>query len=175
MFYRVIFIFSFFLSLNVSANDFLNFKTFEGNFNQTIINASGKEIVYKGKVFIKEPAKILWQYKNPIIKNVYVIANTAIVDEPELEQVIYTRLQSEINLLSLIKKAKKIDENSYIATLGDTQYELLFINNVLSTINYEDTLENKVSISFKEVKLNGEIPNNRFQFLPPEHYDIVRQ
>ncbi len=175
MFYRVIFIFTFFLSLFSNANDFSNFKTFEGNFTQTIVNATGKEIIYKGKVFIKEPAKILWQYQEPIVKNVYVIVNTAIIDEPELEQVIYTKLQNEINLLTMIKKAKKVDSSNYIATLSDIDYKMNFQDGKLSTINYIDTLENSVAIVFNDVKVNESIDNERFHFLPPDYYDIVRQ
>lgn len=49
----------------------------------------------------------MWKYKTPVVKNVYIENNMAIVDEPELEQAIFTTLENEINILKLLKEAKK--------------------------------------------------------------------
>lgn len=175
MFYRVIFIFMFFLSIHLNANALLNVKTFESDFEQVILNATGKKIVYEGKVYIKEPAKILWKYKTPIEKNVYVITNIAIVDEPELEQVIYTKLHSEVNLLRMIRKAEKINDSLYLAKIGEIEYVITIDDEVIKKVTYSDTLENQVTITFNNSKLNETIQNETFQFFPPEHYDIIRQ
>ncbi|MFX4155806.1 outer-membrane lipoprotein carrier protein LolA, partial [Aliarcobacter butzleri] len=76
---------------------------------QTITSNSSDVILYKGQVFIKSSGKILWKYKTPVEKNVYIDNNSAIVDEPELEQAIFTKLENEINIIQLLKDAKKID------------------------------------------------------------------
>jgi outer membrane lipoprotein carrier protein len=157
------------------AQEAFNIKTFEAYFKQTVLNSSDKEIVYEGKVFIKEPSKILWQYESPVIKNVYVIANTVVVDEPELEQAIYTRLENEINLLKLIKKSVKKTDNLYETTIGDTKYEIVLNNNQIQRIVYLDELENKVTIDFMKVKQNKSISDTLFQFTPPSFYDVIKK
>ncbi len=175
MFYRVVIISLFFLSLSASANIFDSLKSFEANFVQTIKNSSNKSIEYKGKLFIKEPSKILWQYKTPIIKNVYVINAFAIVDEPELEQAIFTKLQNDLNLLKIIKTSKKIDVNIYEATINKRKYKIFLENQKITQIRYEDELENKVLIKFTKIKQNKYISDEIFNFSPPSYYDIIRK
>ncbi len=175
MFYRLVFLIMFFWVSSSYANILKDIKTFDANFQQKIINPSKKEILYKGHLFIKEPNYILWQYKEPVIKNVYIINNFAIIDEPELEQAIFSRLQDEIDILELIKTAKKIDENRYLAKIYDVNYTLTTKDNKIQKIEYKDALENSIIISFTNVVQNEEIDDEIFKFLPPEHYDIIRK
>ena len=175
MFYRLVFLIMFFLFSSSSADILKDIKTFDANFEQKIINPSQKEILYKGHLFIKEPNYILWQYKEPVIKNVYVINNFAIIDEPELEQAIFSRLQNEIDILELIKTAKKIDDNKYLAKVYDVNYTLITKNNKIEKIEYKDALENSVIITFTNVVQNEDIDDEIFKFLPPKHYDIIRK
>ena len=175
MFYRLFFITMFLLSLSLSANSLKDIKTFDADFEQKIVNPSKKEILYKGHLLIKEPYFILWQYKEPILKNVYIINNFAIIDEPELEQAIFSKLQNEIDIIELIKTAKKIDTNKYLAKIYDVNYELITENDKISKILYKDNLENNVTITFSNSLQNKEIDDEMFKFLPPEHYDIIRK
>ena len=72
MFYRLIFTLFIFSSFSFSSSDI---------------------ITYQGEVFIKNSGQILWKYKTPVVKNVYIDNNMAIVDEPELEQAILQLLK----------------------------------------------------------------------------------
>lgn len=175
MFYRLIFIFTMILSFNLNASELEKIESFQAKFQQDIINTSNKRISYTGDVFIKKEGKILWRYQSPIIKNVYVIKNIAMIDEPELEQVIYTQLQNDMNLISLIQNAVKKSENHYVSRLLNIEYNLYFTGNILKKVEYQDELENRVTISFIDVVQDIEIPNDIFRFFPPEHYDIIRQ
>ena len=175
MFYRLLFIVMLFLSSQLSANDLKNIKTFDADFKQTIINSSNKTIVYKGHIYIKEPGKILWQYKDPIIKNVYVFNKVAVIDEPELEQAIYSKLQNEVNILELMETAKKIANNKYRATLYNVTYTISIQQGKIKSIVYVDELENKVMISFENIKQNEIIEDKVFEFIPPKYYDIIRK
>ena len=122
MFYKVLVIFiSLFIASSASA-DIRNLDSFYGNFEQTIVSSSENKIEYKGKVFIKSSGKILWKYETPIIKNVYIDNSMAIVDEPELEQAIFTKLEDEINIIKLLKDAKKVDNENYISTIDGVKY-----------------------------------------------------
>ncbi len=90
----------------------------------------------------------MWKYKTPVVKNVYIENNMAIVDEPELEQAIFTTLENEINILKLLKEAKKIDNNNYVSTIDGTKYQISMSSNKIKKITYKDTLDNSVEIIF---------------------------
>jgi outer membrane lipoprotein carrier protein len=155
--------------------DMKNLKTFEANFEQSIKSNSGNEISYLGNVFIKNSGKILWEYKTPIEKNVYVLNNFVIIDEPELEQAIYTTLENEINIIDLIKGSKKVDENTFLASIDEIKYFISLEKGKINTISYTDKLDNKVLISFNAVKQNENISDDVFKFDIPDYYDIIRK
>jgi len=175
MFYKLVFIGMFVLSAFSQASMLNNIKSFDANFEQKIINPSQKEILYKGHLVLKEPHYILWQYKEPVLKNVYIINNFAIIDEPELEQAILTKLQNEIDILNLIKNAKQISENEYLTNIYDVEYNLFTKDNKIQRIEYKDALENRVIITFFDTKQNIDIDEEIFKFLPPDYYDIIRK
>ncbi len=174
MFYRFIFILGLFFSFS-NANIFTEIKSFKAQFTQTITNSSKSNIEYKGEIFIKNNGKVLWKYKTPVVKNVYINQNFAIVDEPELEQAIFTSLESEINIIKLLNSAKKIDENNYKAKVYNIEYNILVKNNQISSISYSDELENKVFISFTNIEQNIVIDDLIFKFAAPDYYDIIRK
>lgn len=175
MFYKLIFSVMFCLSIQLSANVFSTIKSFQASFEQTITNSSKTTITYKGEIFIKDDSKILWRYKTPIVKNVYILDNFAIIDEPELEQAIYTSLDKEINLFKILQEAKQVDANHYQATLNDMRYTIKLIDNQITSISYKDELENSVSIHFSKITQNHAIDAEIFQFFPPVSYDIIRK
>lgn len=175
MFYKKVFLLFIMSAISLFANDLLKIKSFEAKFEQSIKSDTSNSIEYFGKIYIKEPAKILWKYEKPIIKNVYVIANIAIVDEPDLEQAIYTRLENNINVLKILRNAKKVSNNLYNTTLNNVEYKLHVKNNIIKQIDYVDELENKVSIKFSDIKVNDEIANDTFQFIAPDYYDIIKK
>ncbi|APW65914.1 MULTISPECIES: LolA-like outer membrane lipoprotein chaperone [Arcobacteraceae] len=174
MFYKMIFtIIVFFIAINATA-DIKNLQSFKADFTQSIKSINNKIIEYKGEVFIKNTGKILWKYKTPIEKNVYILNDFAIIDEPELEQAIYTQLQSEINIIKLLKTSKKINENTYLANIDDIDY-LIETSKQIELIKYKDKLDNSVEIKFENQVTNKEIQDSIFKFTAPEHYDIIRK
>lgn len=176
MFYKLIISALLFFSLSYATTDIKNLESFKGNFSQSIKSTSGNIIEYTGDVFIKSSGKILWQYKTPIIKNVYILNDFAIVDEPELEQAIFTQLQSEINIIKLLNNAKKINANTYVAKIDDVDYLIeTSKDNKIEVIKYKDKLDNSVEINFSNVVQNLEISDEIFKFTAPEHYDIIRK
>ncbi len=160
----------FLLITNIYANE-LSIKTYEAKFSQMITNPSGKTITYTGIIYIKAPNNMKWQYLTPVRKNIIMKDEKIIIDEPELEQAIYTQLTDEINLIELLNNPDKIDE----------KYKLTFTNKnnlepkKLTDIQYEDELENKINISFTNIKINKEIKSFRFMFVAPSFYDIIRK
>ncbi len=176
MFYKIgLFLISFLIVSNASI-DIKNLDNFKSDFTQKIKSTNGKEISYEGKVFIRKDGKVLWQYKKPVIKNVYVSNNYVIVDEPELEQAIYTTLKSEINITKLLSKAKKSKDNHYIAMYQDTKYQITTENDkIIKKIEYKDKLDNNVTIDFENAEVNLDIDSSIFKFTAPTYYDIIRK
>ena len=175
MFYKLIFTLFIFSSFSFSSSDIQNLKSFQSKFTQTITSSSSDIITYQGEVFIKNSGQILWKYKTPVVKNVYIDNNMAIVDEPELEQAIFTTLENEINILKLLKEAKKIDNNNYVSTIDGTKYQISMSSNRIKKITYKDTLDNNVEIIFSNSIQDEPIDDNIFVFVAPSNYDLIRK
>ena len=175
MVYKFLVLIMLFISNVFASSQLENLKSFEADFIQSVTNEADKTIEYKGKVFIKNSSKVLWKYKTPIIKNVYVLNDIAIVDEPELEQAIYTTLENSIDIVKLLKDAKKVEENKYEAELYSTKYIILLENDKIKSLSYSDQLENNILITFLNSKQNINISDVVFNFIPPEYYDIVEK
>lgn len=175
MVYRILLLSVFFISGLFASSSLENLKSFRANFTQVISSESNQTIEYKGKVFIKNSGKVLWKYETPIIKNVYVLDNVAIVDEPELEQAIYTTLENSIDIVKLLQDAKKIKQNTYEANLYDIKYIILLENEKIKSLSYTDQLENKIVISFEKIEQNMEFSDDIFSFIAPDYYDIIKK
>ena len=175
MFYKKVLIFLAFSLFAYSSSDIKNLESFYGNFKQEITSSSKNVIEYKGKVFIKKNGKILWKYETPVIKNVYIDNSMAIVDEPDLEQAIFTQLQSEINIIKLLNDAKKVDNETLTSTIEDIKYTIKSKDNKIEKILYKDTLDNSVEIFFSNVVQNESISDDIFKFIIPSHSDVIRK
>lgn len=163
------------LVINIYADDFKNIKTFEADFKQKIINNTGKEIEYRGKIYIKHPSMLFWRYDNPIEKLVYIINRYVTIIEPELEQAVISKLQNEINILELLKKAKKINKNTFEAELQNRKYTLVLKDNILKEIKYTDEIDNNIVLSFFNTKQNHNIENGIFKYNIPYEYDVIKK
>ena len=177
MFYRLVIAFVLFCVSSMASTDIRDLDSFKASFVQVITSNSQNKIEYKGDVFIKKSGKILWKYKTPVVKNVYINNDYAVVDEPELEQAIYTKLESEINIIKLLNNSKKVNENSYTTKIEDVDYLIKTskTDDKISYIKYKDKLENDVEIKFSNVVQNGEIQDEIFKFNVPANYDVIRK
>ncbi|MCB9097268.1 LolA-like outer membrane lipoprotein chaperone [Arcobacter aquimarinus] len=177
MFYKLLIILSSIFIYSFASNDIKDLDSFQANFVQSITSDSKNVIEYKGEVFIKKSGKILWKYKTPVVKNVYIDNNYALVDEPELEQAILTQLEDEINIIKLLNSSKKIGENSYITNIDDIDYSIKTSKNgnKIEEIRYKDKLENSVLILFYDTVQNVEISDEIFKFEIPDYYDVIRK
>lgn len=177
MFYKLLIILSSIFIYSFASNDIKDLDSFQANFVQSITSDSKNVIEYKGEVFIKKSGKILWKYKTPVVKNVYIDNNYALVDEPELEQAILTQLEDEINIIKLLNSSKKIGENSYITNIDDIDYSIKTSKNgnKIEEIRYKDKLENSVLILFYDTVQNVQISDEIFKFEIPDYYDVIRK
>ena len=161
------------LSLSLIASP-KEINTFNGKFVQTIVDDSGKKIVYSGELWASKPQNALWLYQKPIQKSVYINAQKITVIEPSIEQVTLRNLDSEIDFLTIIQKAKQIDETRYSATVKGQIYTITFKNDLLSTIHYTDSFDNRVTIHFTNPTQNRSIDAGKFKPVIPQDYDLIK-
>ncbi len=160
----------------LAASDLGNLKSFASDFRQTIINNENSRIVYTGKLYAKkEKNQALWIYTSPIDKKIYYSSGKVVIIEPELEQAIFAKLDKVPNILTLLKKAKKIGKDTYITTFNNTRYTITMKNGTLHKITYTDELQNRITILFEKQKNNISIPDTRFAYRIPADYDILEQ
>mgnify|MGYP001765763803 CR=1 FL=1 len=148
--------------------------SFNAKFVQTITDDSGKTIRYSGELWAAKPQNALWVYQKPIRKSVYVNAQKVTVIEPAIEQVTLRTLENEIDFLSIVQKAKKVDNDTYTATVKGQTYTVTFKGELLDSIRYTDGFDNKVLIQFNTQNANKPIEPSRFKPLVPADYDIIK-
>lgn len=164
-----------FLIATFSFAAFENIQTFKADFTQRVIDVSGKEISYEGKMYAKAPFLVLWKYLKPIEKEIYIQRENMTVYESELEQATITMLKDSLDFMQVLKSAQKVKEDEYHTHYGDTEYIVMIQNDLPHTITFKDKLENTVQIEFSKVKTNFEVSEDFFYFIPPENTDIIRQ
>lgn len=166
---------SFLFVFSLFGNDLKDIRSYEASFTQTIVNNSGKEIVYDGYLYIQQPSNIVWKYTDPIEKDVFVINTNVTIIEPDLEQAIISKIEKEINILELIKNASKVSKHTYLSSIDGKDYTLTIDNNILQKITYKDEVDNNITIQFTNSKQNHLIDKKIFQISIPYEYDIIRK
>ncbi len=161
---------------SIFALDLNSLNTFEAKFKQKIINEQNASIEYSGKISaMKKNNVALWEYKDPIIKQIYYYNGELVIIEPELEQAIFAKLDQVPNILKLLQNAKQLQENVYETTFANTKYKIFTNENSIEKISYLDQLHNRVTINFYNQKVNQKIDKKRFIFKIPKNYDILKQ
>lgn len=165
-------LFSLFLYTSLFAY-FENIDSFEADFNQTVSDDNNKVLSYKGSVVASKPQNVLWTYVSPVKKNVYINSNSITIIEPELEQVIIKRIESNFNFFNMIKNAKKIEENVFVAHYKESKFTITTEKNLIKSISYLDEFENNVKIVFQNQKQNEQVNSELFIPVIPEEFDVI--
>jgi len=149
-------------------------KSFEADFIQNVVDEKNKKLSYSGHVVAKKPQDAVWNYISPITKTIYITKSVITIVEPELEQAIVKSIRSSFDFFSMIKDAKKVDENSYLATFKESKFTIIMKNKLIKSISYIDEFENSVKIIFENQKQNKEINKELFTPNIPIGFDIIR-
>jgi len=154
--------------------DILDFKTLKADFTQTLTNDKNNTITYQGTLFIKKPFDIVWDYKKPIKKTIYITSYQVVVFEPEIYQAIITKNSKEINPLKILKNAKKISSDLMVSRFKDKEYKIFHNSSNILKITFKDIANNNVKIIFNTYQKNIEIDDKVFIFTPSLDIDIIR-
>jgi len=165
----------FFLSLlySLSFASFENIDTFEADFNQSVTDEKGKTINYSGHVIASKPQNAKWSYKKPILKDIYVTSYQITIVEPELEQAIKKRINSNFNLFNLLKNAKKIADNRYETYFKNAKFQITLKKGVINSISYIDEFDNSVKVVFSNQEINKKLSLKIFSPKIPIEYDVI--
>ena len=152
-----------------------NFKTIQSDFTQKVTNDQNKTIVYEGVFYATNDKKALWIYEKPVAKKIYFNNTKVLIIEPELEQVIITKLENTPNITLLLQEAKEVSPNKYVTKFMETTYTILTSKESIDKVVYRDKLDNSVEISFSNQSTNLFLDEELFRAEIPKGYDIVRE
>lgn len=162
------------LLLNLSFAAMPKINSFQADFSQTVTDSKEQKLNYTGTITALKPQYALWKYNTPINKSIYVIPYKIIIIEPELEQVIVRNIASDFDIFKLVKNAKKVAVDTYVAFIKETKYLIKIEKGLISSILYKDELDNSVAIEFKHQKQNIGVSKAFFTPIIPDEYDIIR-
>ena len=148
--------------------------SFQADFTQSVTDDKKKVLTYNGSVLASKPQNALWRYSKPVNKDVYINSHRVTIIEPEIEQVIIKRIESNFDFFNMIKNAKKIEKNIYMAIYKNSEFTITTKDELIKSISYIDEFENSVEVIFDNQKQNDKI--NKELFIPniPLEFDIVR-
>lgn len=157
-----------------SFAEILNINSFEADFTQTVINSEASKLYYTGHIKAEKPLYALWDYSTPSSKFIYILDNKVTIIEPDLEQVIIKNIGTTIDFFTILKHAKKIAIDTYIANFQSTKYTIKIKNKNLVSISYKDELENSINIIFTHQKYNVIMQRKEFVPVIPKEFDIIQ-
>ena len=190
------------LSLAVKASpglDSLNYffdeiKSFEAEFGQVILDETLTELDRgQGKVWVERPGLFRWNYEYPDLQEIVGDGSRVWIYDIDLEQV-SVRPQDEVIGRSpavLLSGSQSLEDNFSIIDIGTQgpydwinlvaldeegefrEIRIGFEDNRLRLMELVDHLEQRTRIIFHEMNENIEIPESRFQFIPPEGVDVI--
>ncbi|MCW8894537.1 MAG: LolA-like outer membrane lipoprotein chaperone [Sulfurimonas sp.] len=148
--------------------------SFEADFAQSITDEKDKVLVYNGHVVATKPQNAKWNYLEPVKKDVYISKFKVTIVEPEIEQVILKKIESNFDFFKIIGNAKQIKKNIYVANYKNSSFTIVKNNDLIESISYIDEFENRVKILFKNQKQNHKIDSEVFTPHYPLYFDVIR-
>jgi len=152
-----------------------NINSFQADFVQSVTDEKNKVLNYSGNIIALKPQNALWKYIKPVNKDVYMSPQSIVIIEPEIEQVIVRKVDTNFDFFHMINKAKKINENKYQTSYQDTLFEITTKGNIIESISYKDEFENKIKIVFTKQIQNAVVDKATFEPVMPIDYDIIRE
>ncbi|MBE0514698.1 LolA-like outer membrane lipoprotein chaperone [Sulfurimonas sp.] len=148
--------------------------SFEADFSQSITDEKEKVLTYHGRIVALKPQNARWSYIEPIKKDVFINDFQVTIVEPEIEQVIIKRIESNFDFFKIVSSAKKIDQNTYVAFYRETKFTIVKNGDFIESISYLDEFENRVKITFENQKQNHTIKKSIFIPKYPIEFDIIK-
>jgi len=148
--------------------------SFEADFTQSITDEKDKVLTYNGHIIALKPQNARWSYVKPVKKDVFINDFEVTIVEPEIEQVIIKRLESNFDFFKIISNAKKIGQNTYVAYYRDSKFTIVKKGALIESISYLDEFENRVKIIFENQKQNHTVERSAFIPKYSIEFDVIK-
>lgn len=172
-------------------------RSLSASFEQTVAGANGVVSQQStGTMMVARPQLFRWEVKTPFEQLIVADGKEVWVHDPDLAQAVVRRFDRQLAdtpALLFGGDAKRIGEHFRVSVIedkrGSLRFELSpvsedalfetlrvgFQGNVLRDMTLVDGLGQKTTITFRDVKLNPDIPPARFAFTPPSGTDVIRE
>jgi len=172
-------------------------KSVEARFEQTVSGAAGQPAQRaSGVMHVARPQLFRWDVKSPFEQLIVADGKQVWVYDPDLAQAVvrpFDRQLADTPALLFSGDAQKIGERYDVSLAGsdgdvrrfvlkphdaEALFESLqvsFRKGRLSEMMLVDSLGQKTTIAFSDVKLNGKSPASLFRFEPPAGTDVIRE
>jgi len=175
--------------------------SFQASFLQSTTNRSlGQTLEGSGKVAMKKPGKMRWEYESPEPQLIVSDGKTLWIYTPRDRQVIVQEASESFSLVSLhflagkgdlrrdfkirpVQHAGTAGLGSYLLELSPKRPEAAFARMILQVdqkdftvqkVSLFDPYANTTVITFEGLKLNPPLPDSLFVFTPPKGVEVVR-
>ncbi len=159
---------------NISFGSINTIDSFEADFIQKVTDDKEKVLTYNGHIIASKPQNAVWNYTQPVKKKIYINRFEVTIVEPEIEQVIIKKVESNFDFFKMIKNAKKVKNNTFETLYGDTTFTIITQKELINSISYIDEFENNVKIVFKNQKQNEKIDLEVFTPKYSLEFDVIR-
>ncbi|TWH76825.1 outer membrane lipoprotein carrier protein [Azomonas agilis] len=171
-------------------------QTLSGRFSQLSLDSSGTRLQEsKGEMSLKRPGQFYWHTDQPMEQVLVSNGEKVWLYDPDLEQVTIRKLDKRLThtpALLLSGSLANISENFDVShretgeiadfTLKpkgkDSMFDSLrlsFRNGVINDMQLVDNVGQRTNIQFSEIKLNPNLPANRFVFEIPKGVDVISE
>jgi outer membrane lipoprotein carrier protein len=183
-------------------NFFANVATMEANFQQKVVDETGKTLERSsGRFYLSRPGKFRWSYRSTdpgveLGQQIIADGESIYMYDPDLEQVTQRSMQAalaQVPSLLLVQSGTNLTEHFIVNDIGltdgvswvslkpiapDAGYQLLmlgFVGGQLNTIFLLDGLGNETRLVLSEVVSNLRLESSVFEFTVPEGADLLSE
>lgn len=168
----------------------------EADFTQEFRSAMGGAQTSTGKVYLKKPGKMRWNYKDPVQDEIVSDGVSIWVYQPDLNQVIVRSMDKDATSIAadFLSGIGNIDRDFTVELSGESpeawtlmltprspqpNLKVLFMDVDKTTLLAVKTVVvdhfgNETRVSFSDIKLNYAIPALLFDFTPPAGASVIR-
>jgi len=172
-------------------------RSFKAEFTQTVMDGKGAMMqTSQGEIAVKRPGLLYWQVYAPLEQLLVSDGIKLWSYDPDLEQVTVQAVDQRLSQTPALLLSGEVEglSDSYeidSVQLGDKvwqfqlipkqpdslfeQLRLTFSGETLVQMHLLDSLGQRSSLEFNNVKMNPQLENDMFTFVPPEGVDVISQ
>lgn len=158
--------------VQAAARGHLRINAIRADFIQSITDVDGLRRVSSGYIVARRPQSIKWVYLTPHKKYIYINSDTTTIYSPRLSQAIVQKTYN-LNILNILTKAS--NKNGFKRTYNGITYNLIMKNRLPYILHYKDKLDNKISLTFSNVRINKEVEDHTFSFTPSGDVEVLSE